>query len=244
VYVLKETTRSFHDYASSINANVFKSDNVKLENLSVQTPDKTKTLVQNLQLAVPQGDSIVVTGPSGCGKSSLLRVIGGIWSADGRISRPLKIGSQGVLFLPQNNYTTIGTLRDQLIYPHCDPMLGGGNNDQMLLDLLSLVELSYLATQWGLDTTVLWDDCLSGGEAQRLGFARLFYHSPAYAIMDEATSALDDKLQARMLQTCLDKSITLISVAHRPKVFPFHKKMLRLHGAGKGFTVTEIDPLQ
>merc|ERR1712086_1151137 len=85
------------------------------------------------------------------------------------------------------------------------------------------VELGYLAGRWGLDAPVLWDDQLSGGEAQRLGFARLFYHNPRYAIMDESTSALDDKLQAHMLQTCLDRSITLISVAHRPKVFPFHK---------------------
>ena len=48
----------------------------------------------------------------------------------------------------------------------------------MLIELLSLVHLDYLATRWGLDTVVMWDDHLSGGEAQRLGFARLFYHSP------------------------------------------------------------------
>jgi len=54
-------------------------------------------------------------GPSGCGKSSLLRAIAGLWNAgNGTIIRP---EPDQILFLPQR-YMFLGTLRDQLLYPH------------------------------------------------------------------------------------------------------------------------------
>ena len=41
----------------------------------------------------------------------------------------------------------------------------------------------------------MWEDILSIGEQQRVGFARLLLAKPKFAIMDEATSALDLKLE-------------------------------------------------
>ena len=73
---------------------------------------------------------------------------------------------------------------------------------------------------------------LSGGEMQRLGFARLFFHRPKYAIMDEATSALDMELEARCLSHCAELNITMVSVTHRPSAAAFHQKVLRLDGTG------------
>ena len=92
-----------------------------------------------------------------------------------------------------------------------------------------VVEVSRLVWCWGnlgcwkctshgvlctlrLDSCAPWADILSTGEQQRLGFARLLYHSPAIAIMDESTSALDMDIQSKCLQACLDANMVLISV--------------------------------
>lgn len=80
--------------------------------------------------------------------------------------------------------------------------------------------------------------CNSGGEMQRLGFARLFYHRPRFAIMDESTSALDTALEASCMRKCNELNITCISVAHRPSLLQFHKNMLQLDSQG-GFRMVK-----
>ena len=174
---LKQTMEQYEDYATDIQSKMQNSDNnMLLEQVTVQTPDRTKTLVNNLQLSLPPGESVVITGPSGCGKSSVLRAIGGLWAVSaGTISRPFTIGKGGVLFLPQTNYTTIGSLRDQIIYPHEDPKLGGGDNDSFLIDLLRLCGLGYLAERWGFDKEVMWDDQLSGEAPRRMRLTPLMH---------------------------------------------------------------------
>ena len=69
-----------------------------------------------------------------------------------------------------------------------------------------------------LNTVQNWEDILSGGEQQRLGIARLLYHSPDYAIMDECTSSLDVDTESKCLMNCVKMNSTMISVAHRPTV--------------------------
>jgi ABC-type uncharacterized transport system fused permease/ATPase subunit len=99
--------------------------------------------------------------------------------------------------------------------------------DDQLAGVLRQCSLSYLLERFSWDTVVPWEDVLSVGEQQRLAFARLFYHQPSYAVMDEATSALDEPLQAHCLRECVRLGITMVSVAHRTTVAPFHTTILR-----------------
>lgn len=60
-----------------------------------------------------------------------------------------------------------------------------GKHDQDLTELLKIVQLEYIVEREkdGYETLNDWNDLLSGGEKQRIAMARLFYHSPKYAIL-------------------------------------------------------------
>jgi ABC-type uncharacterized transport system fused permease/ATPase subunit len=68
--------------------------------------------------------------------------------------------------------------------------------------------------------------------AQRIAMARLFYHSPKYAILDECTSQLSLDIEAFLYQRCKELGITLITVAHRKSVWKYHDLILKFDGKG------------
>jgi putative ATP-binding cassette transporter len=81
-----------------------------------------------------------------------------------------------------------------------------------------------------LDEEAPWDHVLSGGEKQRLAFARVFLHSPDIIVLDEATAALDPEIQDRLMQLVSKEpsQTTLISVGHRPELESYHSRKVVL----------------
>ncbi|MBD2067277.1 ABC transporter ATP-binding protein/permease [Leptolyngbya sp. FACHB-671] len=217
-----QTEASFNSGQPSV-IQVVESDRLALEHLTLQTPNRQRTLIKDLSIEIPSGQGLLVMGPSGCGKSSLLRAIAGLWNAGtGKIMRPKP---DQILFLPQRPYMVMGTLRDQLLYPNTQLQV----EDQHLKQVLEQVNLADLDERFGgFDAEREWADVLSLGEQQRLTFARLLLNKPNYAILDEATSALDLDNEERLYQHLSAIGATFLSVGHRSSLADHHQLVLDL----------------
>jgi putative ATP-binding cassette transporter len=196
------------------------AEELAVEGLEIALPQGRPLLAQT-SLTLRPGEDVLVTGPSGAGKSTLFRALAGIWPYwKGRVRVPK--GAR-LLFLPQKPYLPIGTLKRAVTYP-AD---AAGFTDRDIADALQAVGLGQLAGD--LERGENWAQLLSGGEQQRLAFARALLNQPEWLFLDEATASLPEDAQDalyRLLKERLPRT-TLVSIGHRASLRGHHDRHLQ-----------------
>jgi putative ATP-binding cassette transporter len=223
---------TFRDKVDEIHAEIQKPQPIAIEragqgvavsDLAVDLPDGAP-LLERLNFAVERGQSLLIKGPTGTGKSTLLRAVGGLWPF-GR--GHIRLDAGRAFFLPQKPYIPLGDLRHALLYPDA----GADVPSERLVGVLRQVGLGHLASD--LDTVDLWAQRLSGGEQQRLAFARVLLAEPQIVFLDEATSAMDEEGELELYRLLREAPWrpALVSVGHRSTLREFHDRILSLVGA-------------
>jgi putative ATP-binding cassette transporter len=195
---------------------------IRLKDVSVELTDGT-VVIDDADIVVKLGERVLLKGESGSGKSTLVRAIAGLWPwGEGEIT--LKHGAK-LFMMPQRPYVPLGTLRRAAAYPQAADTI----DDAALREALELVGLGQVVERLD-EENVAWDQVLSGGEKQRLAFARLLLEKPDIVVMDEATSALDTESQAKLMTMLAENlpELAIISVGHRAELEQFHQRTMNL----------------
>jgi putative ATP-binding cassette transporter len=195
--------------------------------LELSLPDNA-TLLAPTTVALKKNEPVLISGPSGSGKSTLFRALAGIWPYwKGRIGLPK--GAK-LLFLPQRPYLPIGTLKHAACYPAADEER---IRDESVRDALRAVELNRFADE--LDRVENWAHVLSGGEQQRLAFARALLNRPDWLFLDEATASLHDAAERDLYELVRTRlpDTTVVSIGHRESLAQFHARRLEWKGDGE-----------
>jgi vitamin B12/bleomycin/antimicrobial peptide transport system ATP-binding/permease protein len=210
---------------------------LRLHQLAV-TLDDGSAVVNEADVEIAPGEKVLVVGESGTGKSTLVRAMSGLWPwGEGEIH--IRAGAR-LFLMPQQPYVPLGTLRRAAAYPASPDEV----DDAALRKALEDVGLDHFLDR--LDEDTRWESILSGGEKQRLAFARVLIHRPDILVMDEATAALDPPSQERVMRLILDQlpQSTIISVGHRVELEAFHQRKLVLEYHPEGARLVGGEALQ
>ena len=207
--------------SANLRACVKQSDenSARCEGLSVFTP-AGEPLIEDLRFELAPAQFIMLRGKSGAGKSTALRYVAGLWRyGRGEISLP----RTGVMFIPQKPYLAPLSLKELIAYPQ-PPR----KDDAEFLEILRSVGLKKFARM--LNSRADYVKILSGGEAQRLSFARIHYHKPSFVFADEITSALDPA-SARELLLGLRadlSSLGMLAIVHQTGLEDIFERTIEL----------------
>ncbi len=174
--------------------------------------------LDDVSVAIRQGEFFTLLGPSGCGKTTLLRMIAGFESPT---SGEIRLNGEPITHLPPNKRPVNTVFQSYALFPHLSvaqniafglQMLGKpkAEVEARVQKMLALVRLEQLA---GRKVSQM-----SGGQQQRVALARALAPQPKVLLLDEPLSALDLKLrkemQSELKRLQRETGITFIFVTH------------------------------
>lgn len=193
---------------------------LRLRNLAV-AHDEGRVVLDAADVVIGRAEHVRLVGTSDSGKSALLHALAGV---DDEGEGEIGIGRDLRLFvMPQHAFIPLGTLRRVASYPAAADAVP----DAQLRELLAVTGLASLADR--LDDDEPWEQRLSDGERQRLGFVRAGIAAPDILLIDEAASALDPDSQRQLMTWLVERlpDATMVSLTHRAEPDALFDRTLR-----------------
>ena len=211
----------------------FKSK-IEIQNLSFSYEEGEKTVIENINLQINQGEIFAVIGETGSGKTTFVDLLIGLLDptkgnilSDGKNIKLNKIDwFKKIGYVPQNMYLNDESIKKNIAF----------TSDEILIDekkvlevakkskLLELIQnkkdkLNFRIGERG--------SVLSGGQKQRLGIARALYSNSEILVLDEFTSALDEITEKEIMEEIskLKGEKTIIISTHKPSVLKYCDKI-------------------
>ena len=227
-----------------------KFQKINLNDVHFTYPNNLKPTLKKLTLEVKRGQKIAITGKSGSGKSTLLDIISGLITIsdgvfiDGQALKEENRSSwqSNIAYLSQFTFIKNGTILENIIF----------KNGETDADLKRAVECAKHAEifddivklQDGFQT-IIGDGgkTLSGGQIQRIGFARTLFKNSNLLILDEATSSLDVETEKKIADNIsrFYKDTTVLISSHRVELLRICEKVYNLDsGELKSIDVSDI----
>ena len=179
-------------------------------------------VLKDIDLAVAQGEKIVLCGPSGSGKSTLVRLVNGLepyqsgkvtvdgieLKNDARAIEAVR-GEVGMVFQSFNLFPHLTALENLTLAPVWVRHMPKKDAEALALQLLERVRIAEQAHKYPAQ--------LSGGQQQRVAIARALAMRPKIMLFDEPTSALDPEMIKEVLDVMVElaaEGMTMVVVTH------------------------------
>lgn len=194
---------------------------VKLDNLTLRTPDRMRAVLEDASLSIAAGQHVALLGGSGSGKTTLLETIAGLRIPEAGIGldgKPLAEWDEAdlrarVFILTQKPRIIHASIADNIALARPD----ASRREIELAARRACIGSFVDALPDGLDTGVGEDGIgLSGGQAQRVALARMFLRDAGLVLLDEPSAHLDAALEDEIITNVLDYAVgrTLIIATH------------------------------
>jgi len=195
---------------------------IELKNVTFSYPDRS-TVIKELSLKIPAGQTIAIVGATGSGKSTLVKLLlrlyeiqSGEITLDGINIQDLHLADlrRSIGLVSQDVFLFHGSVRENIAY---------GSPDADLASVIAAAKIAeaddFIDRLPERYDTIVGErgQKLSGGQRQRIAIARAVLKNPPILILDEATSAVDNETEAA-IQRSLDRitlNRTTIAIAHR-----------------------------
>jgi len=200
-------------------------------------PGSPKLVLGNVRFSFRKGELIAIVGESGSGKSTIVSLLVGLFKpnegrilANGKsIFEDLDDWRKRIGFVPQDIFLLDGTILENVVFgEHSEAY-----DERLVLRALDRASIGDFVRTLpnGIHERIGEDGVrISGGQRQRLGFARALFRDPEILILDEATSALDQATEGEIFKLIMDlrRDLAIVMVTHRTSVFSLCDRVFNL----------------